>query len=54
MTILRLREVMRGAGADERSLGGFVGSKLSIAEILKKQTNKKVGRILTILPPDMS
>lgn len=51
MTILRLREAMKGAGADERSLGGFVGSKLPIGEIA---TNKKVGRILTILPPDMS
>lgn len=50
MTILRVGEVMRGTGADEWSLGGFVGSKLSIGVIAK--TN--VGTILTILPPDMS
>lgn len=30
---------MRGTGADEKSLGGFVGSELSIAEIAK--TNKQ-------------
>lgn len=42
MTILRLREVIRGAGADERSLGGFVGSKLPIGEIAKNKQTKKL------------